>query len=56
MWLQHDEHSAALRHARLRAIEKILRAGVETLRLQTATGEAQTYDVLKLINEAVRCV
>ena len=29
---------------------------METLRLQSATGEAQTYDVLKLINEAVRCV
>ena len=29
---------------------------METLRLQSETGETQTYDVLKLISEAVRCV
>ena len=37
-------------------MKRFFRAGMETLRLQSATGEAQTYDVLKLINEAVRCV
>ena len=37
-------------------LKRFLRAGMETLRLQSATGGAQTYDVLKLINEAVRCV
>ena len=29
---------------------------METLRLQSEIGETQTYDVLKLISEAVRCV
>ena len=37
-------------------LKRFLRVGVETLRLQSATGEAQMYDVLRLINEAVRCV
>ena len=37
-------------------LKGFLRVGVETLRLQSATGEALTYDVLRLINEAVRCV
>ena len=29
---------------------------METLRLQSETGEKQTYDALKLISDAVRCV
>ena len=37
-------------------LKRFLRAGIETLRLQSETGETQTYDVLKLISEAVRCV
>ena len=37
-------------------LKRFLRAGMETLRLQSETGETQTYDVLKLISEAVRCV
>ena len=37
-------------------LKRFLRAGVERLRLQSETGETQTYDVLRLIGEAVRCV
>ena len=37
-------------------LKRFLRAGMETLRLQSETGETQTYDALKLISDAVRCV
>ena len=37
-------------------LKRFLRAGMECLRLRSRTGETRTYDFLKLMSEAVRCV